>query len=175
MRVLISGIAEYSRYSEPGEITLVDLNEVIKEVINDLEITIAEKHAKIECDMLPTIEALRIQMHQLFMNLISNAIKYARNDSQPEINMTMSEEEVYVEIKAKDNGIGFDNNYADKDFQPFRRLHTEQVYDGTGIGLTICKKIVEAHGGEIQVHSTKGEGSEFILKLPKSMSADSDD
>lgn len=167
MYSLINGIAEYSRFQHMKEKYVpVDLNLVVKEVLYDLEMNIAEKSALIKCEDLPTIEAIKIQMHQLFLNIISNAIKYSREDVPPEIFITHANYDYDVEITVSDNGIGFDEKYATRVFQPFTRLQNKG-YEGSGIGLAICKKIVNAHGGEIKVKSIPGAGSQFTFTLEK--------
>jgi light-regulated signal transduction histidine kinase (bacteriophytochrome) len=167
MRSLLNGIAEYSGYStNKMKYELVSLKEVVREVVTDLEVLIEEKRARIEVDDLPTIEAIRIQMHQLFLNIISNAIKYAKKDVSPAIFVKHTDLDSIIEVIISDNGIGFDNRYAHKVFKPFQRLHARE-YEGSGIGLAICKKIVEAHGGSISAKSIPGDGTEFIFTLER--------
>ncbi len=168
MQSLISGIAEYSRYRLDGvvELAQVDLGEVIEEVLSDLELIIAEKKAVIGYEVLPTIRAIRIQMHQLFLNLISNAIKYSREGVAPVIHVACRELDDQIEFTISDNGIGFDHYSAGKVFQPFHRL-TNAPAEGSGIGLAICRKIVIAHGGDISVESKPGKGSRFLFSLSK--------
>lgn len=167
MRSLLFGIAEYSRYSGGRmQFEVVDLNEVVKEVLKDLDVLIAEKNAKIHVEDLPTLEAIRIQMHQLFLNIISNAIKYSKKEVDPEIKVTHTDLDSILEITISDNGIGLDNRYSEKIFKPFQRLRPRE-YEGSGIGLAICKKIVETHGGNIWVKSTPDKGSDFIFTLER--------
>lgn len=167
LRMLIAGIAEFSRVikSEAPFIT-VDLNAVVKEILQDLDLSIAEKEAIITVTALPSVQAIPIQMHQLFLNLLSNALKYSRKEVAPKICVASEEDDEVVFISIVDNGVGFDEQFAEKIFEPFKRLHTKEV-DGTGIGLAICKKIVEVHGGYIEVKSKIGEGSEFKFSLRK--------
>lgn len=168
MRMLMNGIAEFAKTSkESFEFTAVDLNEVVKDVLCDLEIMIAETRAIIRVEELPTIRAVRIQMHQLFLNIISNAMKYAKQGVAPRITVKQLESNESVEICITDNGIGFDSAYAEKVFLPFHRLK-DVAKEGSGIGLTICKKIVETHGGKIAVSSEPGQGSRFTFSLAKS-------
>lgn len=167
MRMLMNGIAEFALINKGSEeFTTVDLNGVVSDVLSDLEIMIAEMKAVIRVAPLPTIQAVKIQMHQLFLNILSNAIKYAKPGVAPFICMKQSETETFVEISISDNGIGFDSAYAEKVFLPFQRLKSGNK-EGTGIGLTICKKIVEAHGGKIAVKSQPGQGTQFIFTLAK--------
>ncbi|HJW17921.1 MAG TPA: ATP-binding protein [Flavisolibacter sp.] len=167
MSMLMNGIAEFAKIKKGSDhFTSVDLNEVVNEVLSDLEIMIAETNTTLQVDELPTIQAYKIHMHQLFLNLISNAIKYSKKDIPPFISIKQSESKQRVEISITDNGIGFDSIYAEKVFLPFQRLNNGSS-EGSGIGLTICKKIVEAHGGKIAVKSQPGTGTEFTLSLVK--------
>ncbi|HEY0356191.1 MAG TPA: ATP-binding protein, partial [Flavisolibacter sp.] len=122
--------------------------------------------ARVEVSDLPTVEAIRIQMHQLFLNIISNAIKYSKKDLHPIIAINHVDMDSIIEITVSDNGIGFDNNYSKKVFKPFQRLQPRE-FEGSGIGLAICKKIVEAHGGNIWVTSIPGDGSQFSFTLER--------
>ncbi|RYZ54888.1 MAG: hypothetical protein EOP49_04105, partial [Sphingobacteriales bacterium] len=148
----------------------VDLNAVIKQVCADLEVVISTKNARIETDVLPVIHGVPLQMHQLFYNLINNALKFSADGRVPSIKLTWQEttyqEARYQEIVVSDNGIGFDQAYAEKIFQMFQRLHTRDAYSGTGIGLALCKKVVENHGGIIFAKSGKGVGAHFHILLP---------
>ncbi|HEX8333338.1 MAG TPA: ATP-binding protein [Segetibacter sp.] len=168
MKALITGIAEFSKLS--GNEVLYEetnLENIVKEVCTDLELRIQEKSAIIEVDHLAVIQANPVQMHQLFLNLVSNSIKYCSNDIAPNIKIKLQkDEEDFIEIVVSDNGIGFDNAFAEKVFQPFARLHAAQ-YDGSGIGLAICKKIIVAHGGTIHVTSIPNQGSQFVFSLLK--------
>ena len=167
MSRLISGIAELSRVSyvehsfEP-----VDLKEIVGEVCVDLELRLQDKEGKVELNELPVIEAVPDKIYQLFLNLISNSLKYARDNVQPHIRISgelVGDER--AQITLVDNGIGFDNNMAAELFQPFKRLH-KQDYEGIGIGLSLCQRIVEMHGGEIKARGVEGEGATFIITLP---------
>lgn len=167
MRMLMNGIAEFAKTSKMADaFVTVNLNEVVENVLSDLEILIAETNATIRVEPLAAIEAVGVQMHQLFLNIISNALKYSKKEVAPVITVEQVEKEDYVEISITDNGIGFDSAYAEKVFQPFQRLRNGNK-EGSGIGLTICKKIVEAHGGTISVKSKPGEGSRFHVRLAK--------
>jgi chemotaxis family two-component system sensor kinase Cph1 len=146
----------------------VDLNERLKEILADLEATIKERNAKIIVDKLPTIHVHRIWKRQLFMNLISNALKF--NESKtPKIEVLYEERENDHLFKVRDNGIGIEEKYLERIFNLFERAPTEKKYDGTGAGLAICKKIVEHLGGKIRVESTPGKGSTFIFTIPKEL------
>jgi PAS domain S-box-containing protein len=170
MDKLIEAILLYSDSSADERFEAVDLNTIVKEVISDLEVIIAEKNAHIDVDKLPTIKGVPFQLRQLFQNLISNALKYSKPGIQPDVHILCSKENNEYEIEVKDNGIGFKTEFAHKIFQVFQRLVTRKEYEGTGIGLALCKKIAENHGGTIEGQSKEGEGSSFIIRLPVSIS-----
>jgi signal transduction histidine kinase len=173
MSTMIHDLLAYSRVSTRGQpFRQVELNRVIEEVINDLEVQIVRQGAVIEVDPLPVLQSDEMQMHQLFLNLLSNAIKYHRPDIPPKIRVHCTLVPVEnsggptARIEVEDNGIGFDIQYLDRIFQPFQRLHGRSQYEGTGIGLAICKKIVDRHRGTITAASKLQEGSTFIIELP---------
>jgi PAS domain S-box-containing protein len=144
----------------------VDMRKVLKEVLDNLEAAIAESHTKVEFGEMPTIMANRTEMVQLFQNLIGNGIKY-RGEQAPVIRVTCEENVHEMVFSVEDNGIGIDPKYSGKIFDMFARLHGKTQYQGTGIGLAICKKIVETHGGRIWLQSEPGKGSIFIFTLPR--------
>lgn len=168
MRELIDSLLAYSRVGRSAEtFSAVDLNELLKVICNDLEIAIRESNAQIEYDALPVIFGDRVQIRQLFQNLLSNSIKFVPKHKVPHIKIeSRLLSHKLAEIRVVDNGIGFENQYIERIFLPFRRLHTREEYKGTGIGLAICKKIVECHGGHITAESQVGRGAQFILELP---------
>ncbi len=175
MSALIHDLLEFSRIKTRGKpFTDVDLNDVVNTVIDDLEIAIEESGALIHQTKLPSIEADASQIHQLFLNILSNAIKFHKPELAPEITLeyctsTFPVNEVdvdYHDIRIRDNGVGFEQSYADKIFIPFQRLHSRDDYKGNGIGLAVCRRIVERHGGTIRVESAPGEGTEFQILLP---------
>lgn len=181
MRTLIQDLLNYSRLLQHEKIfSTIDLNETVKNILYDFDLLIEEKKAKITIDHLPTVDAIPVQMNQLFYNLMSNALKFSKADVPPVINIisrTLSEKEVekypsfnrsvpYVEIIFKDNGIGFEQQYAKQIFTIFQRLHDKETYIGTGIGLALCKKIIENHHGEIFSNSKENEGAFFHVILP---------
>lgn len=170
MRALIDDLLSYSRVSTKAQpFARCDLNKIIEGVLSDLRIRIVETQGKIEIGALPTIEADPIQMRQLFQNLISNALKFHRKDVTPVVRVTHAAGEGkagHCEIHVIDNGIGFDPKYTDRIFNIFQRLHSRSEYEGTGIGLATCRKIVERHKGGITAHSVPGEGSDFAVVLP---------
>jgi PAS domain S-box-containing protein len=168
---LIDDLLLYSHVSQrPHEMEKVDLNEKVHRVLEDLELDVQEKGASISVGKLPVVQGYRRQLQQLFQNLISNALKYSKKDMSPRIDISGSEVvekgKSYHLLTVEDNGIGFEQEYADKIFQMFTRLHGKGEYSGTGVGLSIVKKVVENHNGFISVESTLGEGSTFNVLLP---------
>ncbi len=180
MTNLINDLLTYSRLSITDFFVPVDLNLILKEVLNDLELSIAEKKAVITSNALPQIDAVPGQWRQVFQNIISNALKFTKPELTPVISITGErvaalsmesqplENGLFCRITIKDNGIGFDEQYAQKIFTIFQRLHSREKYEGTGIGLAITKKIIEKHNGIISAQSTEGAGATFIIILPVS-------
>jgi PAS domain S-box-containing protein len=165
MNSLIKGLLSYSRLTthakEPQQI---DLNEVISNVLKDLKASIDEKNAILELNKLPVIRADDLQMHQLFQNLISNALKF-KKDGQPIIKINARRQRNNWLFSVEDNGIGIETEFFERIFIIFQRLHERGKYPGTGLGLAICKKIVERHGGRIWVESEIGKGTTFYFTL----------
>lgn len=182
MYELINGLLVYSRVTRQGNLFAhTSLEAVIRQVINDFELKIAQKKAVIRYDRLPELEAVPVQMTQMFTNLISNSLKFSKKDVAPVIQISSSDltddqKEFYgLDPKARyfnifflDNGIGFEQQYAEKIFDLFQRLHARQVYEGSGIGLAICKKITANHNGLIYAFSEPGKGTTFQIILPYS-------
>jgi light-regulated signal transduction histidine kinase (bacteriophytochrome) len=168
MSTLIDDLLTFSRVTtKPTTTVEVDLNKTMKNVLADLQIrSEKEKGTVIIDDNLPTVMADDTHMRQLFQNLLSNALKFHAQDRPPEIHVTATTDETDHVIKVKDNGIGIDEKYRAKVFAVFQRLNAKQAYEGTGIGLAVCKKIVERYGGTIDIESTLGEGTTFIITLP---------
>ncbi len=179
MQNLLIDLVNYSRAMK-GEKAFekTDLKQIAKDIVQELSLNIEEKNGVVKVGNLPVINAIPAQIHQLFMNLIANALKFTQPDQPPQIRI--AEEKIaegesvdgnpvsakgYVKISVSDKGIGFDQEFADKIFLLFRRLEKES-YDGTGIGLAICKKIVENHNGFIVAQSQLGKGAKFIIYLP---------
>ena len=147
----------------------VNLALVMQGVLSDLEVRIQQTGARIEVAELPTIDADPLQMRQLFQNLLGNALKFAKPEQPPSIaveSAAVPGEPGLCELRFRDDGIGFDEKYLDRIFQVFQRLHGRGEYEGTGVGLAICHKIVLLHGGEITARSSPGEGATFIVTLP---------
>lgn len=178
MRDLIDDLLNYSKLSVQLQFSIIDLNEILLNTLADLEISIEEKKAVVEVGKLPQIEAVSGQMRQLFQNLVSNALKFSKNNEQPSIRIwgepvkeksleaETSGDGEYARIFVQDNGIGFDEVYLHKIFTIFQRLHVRSDYEGTGIGLAIVKKIIEKHDGIIGAKSKEGLGATFIIVLP---------
>jgi light-regulated signal transduction histidine kinase (bacteriophytochrome) len=170
MQALLTSLLEYARVTAKAEpFRDVDLNQVVQEVLYDLEVRIYNTGGVVNVGELPTISADSIQMHQLFQNLIANALKFHREGVKPVVRITSrpTDDVDCCEILVEDNGIGFDEQHIDRIFAPFHRLHGRSSgFEGTGMGLAICKKIVERHGGSITARSVPGEGSLFIIDLP---------
>lgn len=180
MKRLITDLLTYSRTSAVDkDFEEVNLQELLEEIQGDFLDTLEEKNGRISIETMPVISGISFQLRQLFVNLISNSIKFAKEGIPPEIEITrriVNGEEIettdlyknqkYVEITIKDNGIGFSQEYASKIFEVFQRLHAKGTYDGTGIGLAICKKIIDKHHGLISAASTAGEGATFKIILP---------
>ena len=168
MQILIDELLSFSRVNtKPKSFKETSLQEIVNEVISDLESRITRSAAKLDVKNLPTLEVDDVQMRQLFQNLIGNALKFHKKDIPPEISI-----QGHVnggndcEIHVKDNGIGIDEKYFPRIFKPFERLHGRSQYEGTGMGLAICQKIVRRHSGFMQVKSHLNEGCEFIITLP---------
>lgn len=175
MKRLINDLLAYSRVTTKAQpFVRVSLRQVLDQVISDLEIRIQESDAQIKIGELPEIEADPLQMQQLFLNLVGNALKFTRPNVPPivEISARILESSPVAqfgqacEIMVTDNGIGFDEKYLDRIFTIFQRLHGRHQYEGTGIGLTLCRKIVDRHGGQITARAKLGEGASFIVTLP---------
>jgi two-component system CheB/CheR fusion protein len=175
---LINDLLSFSRLSAENLFKKTDLNEIVREVVGDIELAISDKNAIVEIGELPVLEAVPGQMRQIFQNMISNALKFTKDGVTPHVQVTATkvnaldiaafpdENGSFYRISIKDNGIGFDPQYANKIFTIFQRLHPREKYEGTGIGLAIAKKIIEKHNGIITANSKEGEGAEFIMVIP---------
>ncbi len=167
MQILINDLLTFSRVTTRAQpFTKIDLNTLVPDVISDLEAQIDRTDGRVEVGDLPTIDADPTQMHQLLQNLISNGLKFHKPDINPIIQVTSQVNQSKCQITVKDNGIGFDMQYLDRIFKPFQRLHSRQEFEGSGMGLAICRRIVERHGGEITANSALEKGSCFIISLP---------
>ncbi|QGJ69221.1 Hypothetical protein PBC10988_8890 [Planctomycetales bacterium 10988] len=171
MDTLITDLLQLAQIGrKANKFNLVDLNEIVEEVLQDLDNRIQECNAHVRVEPLPSIPGVRTQLYQLFQNLISNALKYRATDKDPMIliqchSLIQGEETPHQKyhIDVQDNGIGFEEKYEERIFRIFQRLHRRQDYPGTGIGLALCRKIVERHGGTITANGTPGEGATFHI------------
>jgi PAS domain S-box-containing protein len=167
MKQLIEDLLAYSRVGTKGkDFKPVPLDRPLARAIGNLKAAIDESGAQVTHDPLPTLAADEVQLAQLFQNLMGNALKF-RSASAPRIHIGASEKSDLFELQVRDNGIGIEPQYFERIFMVFQRLHDKGEYPGTGIGLAICKKVVERHGGQMRVESKPGEGSAFIFTLPK--------
>lgn len=167
MRRLIDDLLTYSRVGTQGkEFTPVDLNVILTQVLSDLEVRIEQTHACVEFESLPTVLADPSQMGQLFLNLILNGLKFHKKDQAPRVSIRGEVEGNVVVLRVKDEGIGFEMKYLDRIFTIFQRLHGRHEYEGTGVGLAVCRRIVERHHGTITAVSEPGSGAEFVIRLP---------
>lgn len=167
MQILINDLLGFSRVSTRAQpFTEVNLNTIAREVLSDLENLIERTQARLETGELPTIQADPTQMHQLLQNLIGNALKFHGEKRSPLIKVSAKIEGDTCQISVEDNGIGFDTQYLDRIFKPFQRLHNREEYEGSGMGLAICRRIAERHGGSITATSAPGKGATFLVTLP---------
>jgi PAS domain S-box-containing protein len=175
MQTLITDLLQFSRVTTKAQpFVAVQLNRIVREVLGDLEVRIEQAGAEVELGDLPTIEADPLQMRQLVQNLVGNALKFHDPTRKPMISITAQSivgkrkggNGALCRLIVKDNGIGFDEKYAERIFVIFQRLHGRGEYEGTGVGLAICKEIVERHGGSIEAASKPGEGATFTVTLP---------
>ncbi|HEY5750630.1 MAG TPA: ATP-binding protein [Chryseolinea sp.] len=167
MKELITDLLNYSQlHQRKLEFGNVDLNETLLEILKDFEISIQEKNATIDVDPLPSVWGNASRLRQLFSNLISNALKYSKKDEAPHIQISVTEHDRHFIFNISDNGIGFEEQYSEQIFGLFERLHTRDEFPGTGIGLSICKRIAELHNGHISARSAPGEYTVFQIKLP---------
>jgi PAS domain S-box-containing protein len=168
MRQLIDGLLQFSRITTKGKpFKSIDLQEVVREVLSDIEDLLARSKGRVEVEGLPRIYGDHLQMRQLFQNLLTNSLKYQPPGEVPRVIVSGAETgDGWAEIRVADNGIGFDEKYLDRIFVPFQRLHARDEYEGTGMGLAICDKIVKRHGGTITARSSVGKGAAFIIRLP---------
>ncbi|NUC72583.1 PAS domain S-box protein [Haloterrigena sp. SYSU A558-1] len=166
MRDMIDGLLAYSRVETRGEsFKPVDLNEVVRDVRDDLEVRITESDADVDAEELPRVEGDEHQLRQVFQNLLSNAIEYSGNEP-PQVYISATQNSSMWEVSVRDEGIGIEPDQQDRIFEVFERLQSQNDYGGSGIGLALCERIVERHGGEIWVESEPGNGATFSFTLP---------
>ncbi len=184
MQELIASLLDLSLVTTKGKPPRhVDLNDVMEDILSDYKLRIEDAGAEIKVDKLPCVLADKVQIRQLFQNLIGNALKYCRNHVPPIVTISAQIMDAgchkasgrrYWQIEVTDNGVGFEEQYADRIFGIFQRLHGKADYEGTGVGLAICKKIVDRHNGLITAKSVPGQGATFIvefLELPSEVKA----
>lgn len=167
MRDLVTGLLEHSRIGNKKSKTLVKCQSVIDELKEDLAVVIQDKKAIIETSELPEIEAFPMEIKMLFQNLITNGLKFQKENTNPKILIGVTEEEAFWKFAVKDNGIGIKKEFQERIFAIFQRLHAKDTYEGTGIGLSHCQKIVDLHHGKIWVESIPEEGSTFYFTIKK--------
>jgi PAS domain S-box-containing protein len=180
MSTLLKELLNFTQLSREELYKPTDLNTIVSKVLLDLELVIGQKRADLQVDPLPVLEAVPVQMHQLFYNLVNNALKFSKAGVPPVVRISartaepaqvaryphLHKDRIYYEIVVADNGIGFDQSYAEQIFHIFQRLHTRTEYSGTGIGLALCKKVVTNHYGVIYAEGEKGRGAAFHVLLP---------
>ena len=171
LQSLVEDLVNYSTLdsAQARKMEQLDLSDVVQQVLIDLEISIEQSNAKVKIVDLPVIEANRFQMFHLFQNLISNGLKYHREEEPPSLTISgeiVASKSGYCRIDIADNGIGFEEKYLDRIFKPFQRLHASSQFEGTGMGLAICKKIIDKHNGTITAKTKPPSGTTFIIELP---------
>lgn len=170
MHTLINDLLTFSRVTSKAQpFVPVDLGRIAHEVLSDLEVRVQQTGGRVEVGTLPTLDADPLQMRQLLQNLIGNGLKFHRPDVPPVVEVRASVtdgDRPGVRLEVEDNGIGFDTKYLDRIFTPFQRLHGRTEYEGTGMGLAVCRRIVERHGGTITAESAPGQGAKFTVVLP---------
>ncbi|WEK34196.1 MAG: ATP-binding protein [Candidatus Pseudobacter hemicellulosilyticus] len=170
MKILIHDLLDYSRIGREKQLETVDCNQLLQEVQADLTLGIRETNASISLDTLPAVTGYRTELKQLFQNLVSNSLKFRQPGVPPAIGISAEKENGHWKFSVRDNGIGIEPVNQDKVFIIFKRLHKRSEYEGSGIGLAHCKKIVELHGGQIWVDSIPGQGSTFSFTLVETLS-----
>lgn len=165
MKVLIHNLLDYSRLGKEKELVQIDCNELLQDVLHDLNRSIRENNATVVSGKLPEVTGYKTELKQLFQNLVSNSMKFRKKDIAPEVSVKAEKENGHWVFSFKDNGIGINPAYSEKVFVLFKRLHKREDYEGTGIGLAYCKKIVELHGGKIWVESEPGKGCTFFFTI----------
>ncbi|MBP6758322.1 MAG: PAS domain-containing protein [Flavobacterium sp.] len=166
MQLLVKGLLDYSRIGREKKLVEIDCNQIMKDVLSDMIITIEESNAEITVSDLPHLKGYETEIRQLFQNLVSNALKFRKKDVAPKIKIFAQKKEDDWLFSVQDNGIGIEENNKQKLFVIFKRFNNREEYEGTGIGLAHCKKIVELHGGTIWADSKFGEGSTFHFTIP---------
>ncbi|TDP00280.1 sensor histidine kinase [Flavobacterium sp. 245] len=177
MQSIVEGILAYSTLNKKTQpVEQISLDDIIENIKVDLELIINEKGAILIKDALPDIQGAPILIHQLFYNLIHNALKFSKADQPPRVILShliiKDKQREFIEISIKDNGIGLDPDHYEKIFNAFERLHSKDQYEGNGLGVTLCRKIALRHGGSIMALGQKDIGAEFIVTLPLKQTGD---
>lgn len=169
MKRYLDDLLKFSKIENNGSsFTKVDLNKTLKTVCDELEHIVKSTDGEINVSSLPVVEGSESQLYQLFVNILINSFKYKREDEVPVVNISSRKKENgFWEISIEDNGFGFEEKYSERIFQPFQRLHDRSKYEGSGLGLSICKKIVSRHNGGISAKSVLGNGATFVISLPE--------
>jgi light-regulated signal transduction histidine kinase (bacteriophytochrome) len=167
MRAMIEGLLQLSRVStQERPFSSVDLAALTEEVVSDLGNQVRRTHGTVEVGFMNSVEGDPIQLRELLQNLISNGLKYHKPDVEPLVKVSSRPLQDSIEIRVEDNGIGFEQEFADRVFEPFQRLVGRTEFEGSGMGLAICRRIIERHRGSIRAESAPGQGAVFILTLP---------
>lgn len=166
MKNLITGLLDYSQIGKDYSTHKIDITTLLHSLVKDLSVTISETNARIRYSNLPVVYANRVGIAQVFQNLIANSLKYRKSNTSPLIEIRARRGQHQWIFSVQDNGIGFDPKEAGKIFEIFQRLHSRQEYDGVGIGLAHCKKVIEMHNGRIWVDSSPGQGATFHFSIP---------
>jgi light-regulated signal transduction histidine kinase (bacteriophytochrome) len=169
MQELVTGLLEYTRIGNQRSLVKIDCNTLVSDVLGDLALALEQSNASLQIGKLPELLGYPSELRQLFQNLISNALKFVPAGRRPEVIITAKNAGGYWEFSVQDNGIGIDPKHFEKIFVLFKRLHNRSDYDGTGIGLAHCKKIVQLHSGEIHVESEVERGSTFCFTINKNL------
>lgn len=167
MSALVKDLLDYNRLGANSEHKDVDLNTIMEQVRADLNATVKKQEAELIVNSLPTVSGQETELRLLFQNLISNALKFSKKEVKPRIKVSCKEDGSQYLFSVEDNGIGIEEEFKERIFVIFQRLHSASAYEGTGIGLALCRKIVDSHGGEIKVTSVPGQGSNFLFTLPR--------
>lgn len=167
MQKLIEGLLAYSRVARGAQFTPIEVNKAFDLALSNLAAAVTESNAEITRDDLPVVLGDETQLAQVFQNLLGNALKFRKPGTPPRVHVSVNPQGREWIFAVRDNGIGIDARYADRIFLIFQRLHSREEYPGTGIGLSLCKRIIERHGGRIWVESEQGQGSVFFFTIPK--------
>ncbi|MDX1445617.1 sensor histidine kinase, partial [Lishizhenia sp.] len=167
MSAMVNGLMEHSKLGHHSKLGEVDLNKVVEDVKMDLSFSIQQTFTQFQSEKLPVIKGYPVELHLLFQNIFSNAIKFRSKERIPNISISYTENDNYYIVEIKDNGIGVNPKYKEKVFAMFQRLHGQEEYKGTGIGLAHCKKIAELHRGTIDINGEVNQGTTISFCINK--------